>query len=157
MAKKSRVRKLTVRIGYESLEKASDFGPEGGGENKGKDRGVERFILPMLRPFQLQPLPIETNVPKIAPGLAAHNVKELRQLLSDEKARILATIRNKKPQSLYKLAKVLGRDFKAVRGDVKLLEKVGFIKLVHDRDPKTKKKRLKPVLALDKLQIIVEF
>lgn len=152
MAKKSRVRKIIVKIASEELEKVDEGEIEAGKEAK----LVGRFFIPMLKPFQLQPLPIGADIPKLAPGLTGHNIKELRQLLSDEKARILSAIKNRKPVSLYHLAKMLGRDFKAVRQDVKLLEKIGFIKLVNDKDKKTKKKRLKPVLALDKLQVTVE-
>lgn len=148
MPKRSRIKKVIVRVAHES--------PEIGLEEAKEGRVVERCIIPMLRPFQLQPLPIEPKLPKLPRLPAGPQVKELRQLLSDEKARILATIKSKKPASLYRLARLLGRDFKAVRQDVKLLEKFGFVKLIHEKDHKTKKKRLKPVLALDKLQVTVE-
>jgi len=151
MAKKSKIRKIIVKVSHDTPEGQEIELGAGGKEG----RIVERFIVPMLKPFQLQPLPIETKLPKL-PKALGHGIKELRQLLSDEKARILATIKTRKPESLYRLAKLLGRDFKAVRSDVKLLENYGFIKLVHDKDKKTKKKRLKPVLALDKLQVTIE-
>ena len=38
-------------------------------------------------------------------------ISALRQLLSNEKARILDVIKTKKPVSIYALAKILGRDF----------------------------------------------
>ena len=43
----------------------------------------------------------------------------LRNLLSNEKARILHTIKIKNPISIYNLAKILERDFKSVNDDVK--------------------------------------
>ena len=78
----------------------------------------------------------------------------LRQLLSNERARLLSTIKNKKPNSMYRLAKILGRDFKSVRQDVRLLERFGFIEL--DADTKGKREMLKPVLAVDKIVITIE-
>lgn len=78
----------------------------------------------------------------------------LRQLLSNERARLLSTIKNKNPSSMYQLAKILGRDFKSVRQDVRLLERFGFIEL--DADTKGKREMLKPVLAVDKIVITVE-
>jgi predicted transcriptional regulator len=78
-------------------------------------------------------------------------VSLLRNLLSNEKARILHTIKVKKPSSLYGLAKLLGRDFKSVRQDIAVLEKFGFIEMLSIREGKREK--LKPVLALDTLEI----
>ena len=60
-------------------------------------------------------------------------VYALRQLLTKEKARILEVIKNEKPNSLYDLAKKLGRNFKSVYGDVKLLERFGFISIAEEK------------------------
>lgn len=76
---------------------------------------------------------------------------ELRQLLSNEKAKVLNIIKNNHPDSVYKLAKILGRDFKSVWQDVKLLEKFGFIEFKQNKVGN--RKRLKPIAILDTLQI----
>ncbi len=82
-------------------------------------------------------------------GIAA-----LRQLLSNEKARILDTIKTKNPKSIYELAKILKRDFKQVSEDIKLLERFGFIELVEE---KTKNRiRHKPEIAVDRILINVQ-
>jgi predicted transcriptional regulator len=78
-------------------------------------------------------------------------LSNLRKVLSNEKARILYTTKHRKPQSLYSLAKMLDRDFKSVRDDVKMLEKFGFISL--QKEEKGKRKKLKPVLNVDSLNI----
>jgi predicted transcriptional regulator len=57
----------------------------------------------------------------------------LRQLLSNEKARILNVIKYENPSSLYDLSKKLGRDFKVVYEDVKLLQRFGFIEIVEEK------------------------
>lgn len=80
---------------------------------------------------------------------------DLRKLLNKEKAKILNTIKNQNPDSIYKLAKILGRDFKAVSQDIKLLEKFGFIEL--KQESRGKRKKLKPIMAIDKLQINISF
>ncbi len=82
------------------------------------------------------------------------DLAELRSLLSNERAKILYAIKTKRPRSLYHLAKILGRDFKSVRKDIKLLEKFGFIKL--RPGAKGKRKLSKPVLAVDAVDIMVE-
>jgi predicted transcriptional regulator len=61
------------------------------------------------------------------------SISALRQLLNNEKARILSTIKTEKPVSLYDLAKKLNRSFKSVHDDVKLLERFGFVQLVEEK------------------------
>ena len=78
----------------------------------------------------------------------------LRQLLSNEKARILHVIKTQKPQSIYELAKKLDRGFKAVNDDVKLLERFGFIELIEE---KTKNRiRHRPAIVVDTIAINVK-
>ena len=78
-------------------------------------------------------------------------VSALRQLLSNEKARILHTIKAQKPNSIYDLAKKLGRGFKSVNDDIKLLERFGFIELIEE---KTKNRiRHKPEIVIDTITI----
>jgi predicted transcriptional regulator len=77
----------------------------------------------------------------------------LRQLLSNEKARLLHTIKSQSPGSIYDLAKKLGRSFKSVSDDLKLLERFGFVELIEE---KTKKRiRHKPVVVVDTITINV--
>jgi|SRR3989344_2269528 len=78
----------------------------------------------------------------------------LRQLLSNERARMLHVIKNQKPGSIYSLSKLLGRDFKAVMGDINLLGRFGFIELIEE---KTKKRvRHKPEIIVDEVSINIK-
>jgi predicted transcriptional regulator len=78
-------------------------------------------------------------------------VLALRQVLSNEKARILHTIKTQKPISIYDLAKKLNRGFKSVNDDIKLLQRFGFVELVEE---KTKnRKRYKPEIISDTITI----
>jgi predicted transcriptional regulator len=78
----------------------------------------------------------------------------LRQLLSNEKARILHTIKNTEPKSIYELAKKLGRNFKAVNDDIKLLERFGFVEMTKE---KTKNRiRHKPDVVVDNIIIKIK-
>ena len=81
-------------------------------------------------------------------------ISNLRKLLSDSKAKMLYALKNEKPESIYKLAKILKRDFKSVRDDVLLLEKFGFLEL--EKNIKGNRKSLKPVLKINSLHIIFE-
>jgi predicted transcriptional regulator len=86
-------------------------------------------------------------------GLDFSDITALRQLLSNEKARMLWVLQNKKPVSIYELAKMLNRDFKSVREDVELLRQFGFVRFI--RESKGKRQRLKPIINLEKLHITV--
>ena len=77
----------------------------------------------------------------------------LRKLLSNERAKILYTLKEKQPKSIYELAKMLERNFRAVRNDVALLDRFGFIELIAEK--KGKREMLRPVLAINSLNIIV--
>ena len=81
------------------------------------------------------------------------SVASVRQFLSNEKARTLETIKTQNPSSIYELAKKLGRSFKSVDNDVKLLKELGFIELRPEYSKK--RKRLKPILVVDTLNIVV--
>ena len=79
-------------------------------------------------------------------------ISALRQLLNNEKARILHVIKHEKPFSLYALARILKRDFRSVQKDAKLLEHFAFIRLVPEKSGK--RNRLKPVVSADSVNII---
>ena len=78
----------------------------------------------------------------------------LRKLLSNEKARLLHIIKSKHPDSIYSLSRTLGRDFKSVSEDIKLLERFGFIDLISEKTGK--RKRLKPIIASDQITINIK-
>jgi predicted transcriptional regulator len=82
------------------------------------------------------------------------DIAQLRSMLSNEKARMLHVLRTKQPNSLYELAKILGRDFKSVRQDIRLLEEFGFVEMIPIH--KGKREKLKPILVLDELRINIQ-
>lgn len=82
-------------------------------------------------------------------------LQELRQLLGNEKSKVLNVIKNQNPNSEYQLAKFLGRNFKSVHEDLKILKKFGFIEL--KPESKGNRKMLKPIISLDSLQINISF
>jgi len=82
-----------------------------------------------------------------------YDLSHLRQILSNEKMRLLNVIKNEKPNSLYALAKKLGKDFKTVREDVLLLKKFGFIILIEEK--KGNRRTHRTVLVADTINIII--
>jgi len=85
---------------------------------------------------------------------ANSEIINLRQLLSNEKARLIHMIRTKKPDSIYGLAKLVNRDFKAVRQDIRLLEQFGIVELISFH--KNGRELLKPIIETDKLIVTIE-
>ena len=81
-------------------------------------------------------------------------VEALRRLLSNERARLLHVIKTKKPNSIYSLAKQTGRDFKSVIGDIKLLERFGFVEMIAEKTGK--RERLRPILVADTIHIDIK-
>ena len=88
------------------------------------------------------------------PKREENSVSVLRSILAPQKARILHALKTKQPNSIYELAKILGRDFKSVRQDIILLEKFGLIEMIPIY--KGKREKLKPLLVLDVLEIKLE-
>ena len=82
-------------------------------------------------------------------------LSDLRKLLNNEKAKILNVIKAQSPASIYALAKFLKRDFKSVREDINLLKTFGFIELKPGSTGN--RKRLKPEIIIDNLQININF
>ena len=78
----------------------------------------------------------------------------LRRVLSNEKARLLHVIKTENPKSIYDLSKKLGRNFKSVAEDIKLLERFGFVELIEE---KTKNRiRHKPEIIVDNIIINIK-
>ena len=82
------------------------------------------------------------------------NIAMLRSVLSNEKARLLHVLKTKQPNSIYELTKILGRDFKSVRQDIRVLENFGLIEMIPIH--KGNREMLKPLLVLDELKINLE-
>jgi len=87
--------------------------------------------------------------------LNPHHVEiaDIRSLFSNEKAKLLHTIKTRKPSSIYELVKISRRDFKAVRQDLSLLERFGLIRMIKDHTKQREK--LKPELRVDKLNLSI--
>lgn len=77
----------------------------------------------------------------------------LRKVLSNEKARILNILKNEEVRSIYDLARRLGRDFKAVHSDLKVLERFGFIEFHSEKNGQ--RESLKPVLIVEELRLVI--
>ena len=81
-------------------------------------------------------------------GLYFESLETMRKVLSEERIRVLKTIRKSHPSSIYVLAKVLKRDFKNVSDDVHYLSEMGLIDL---KKAKTGRTRVTPLVNYEKI------
>ena len=77
------------------------------------------------------------------------SVEDLRKTLTAKRLELLHCIKHQQPKSIYQLAKMVKRDFKNVQKDVKLLENLGLIEFVKEKN----KERV--IVPYDRLQVIV--
>ena len=84
-------------------------------------------------------------------GISFENIEAMRKILSEERLRILKTIKKEHPKSIYELAKFLNRDIKNTFDDVQFLAQMGLIEL-----KKTKEGREKTVPKVNYDRILLE-
>lgn len=73
------------------------------------------------------------------------SLEAARNFLTPKRIQLLATIRERKPKSVYALAKLCGRGFAAVFRDVTLLERHGLLTL--SRVPNSPRRSVRPVVS----------
>ncbi len=86
-------------------------------------------------------------------ALYFENIATLRSVLTTERIRLLKSIAEHKPKSIYELSKIVNRDLKNVNDDIKLLSELGLLEL---KKIKTDKERLEPVIEYDKIMIEID-
>ena len=57
------------------------------------------------------------------------SLEAARHVITDERMRLLQTVKKEKPDSIHELARLLGRDVKNVHQDVHLLRRLGLLTL----------------------------
>lgn len=71
-------------------------------------------------------------------GISFKNLDVMRKVLTEERLRILKTIKKEHPASIYELAKILGRDMKNTFNDVQYLAQAGFIEIEKTKEGREK-------------------
>lgn len=69
------------------------------------------------------------NVRKSKPGIYFGSLEVMRKAITPERVKILKVIKEKHPESIYELAKLLRRNLKNVSDDVHYLADLGLIEL----------------------------
>ncbi len=89
---------------------------------------------------------------KVTPkrSIGFENIDTLRKVLTQKRLELLKVIREKSPDSIYELAKMVNRDLKSVATDVKVLKDYWLISLEKSKKGRS---RVKPEIEFDKLNI----
>lgn len=66
-------------------------------------------------------------------GISFPDLETARRILTPERLQIMRCIREQHPQSIYRLAKLVGRDFKNVHTEIQELRKMGIVKIARSR------------------------
>jgi predicted transcriptional regulator len=80
------------------------------------------------------------------------SLEAMRRVLTEERLRIVKTIKKEHPSSIYELAKILGRDVKNTFDDIQFLAQAGLVELTKTKDGRQK---TTPTVKYDK--ILLEF
>ncbi len=64
------------------------------------------------------------------------NIKDLRKVLTEKRLELLKTIKDRKPSSIYELARMVNRDLKNVLQDVDYLREIGMVDVTETADKK---------------------
>jgi len=86
--------------------------------------------------------------------LDLEGIASLRKIFSKNRIKLLLTIKTRSPKSIYELSKFLERDVKAVRKDLKILEKFELIDYLSEKKGDSKR-RLRPILSTNSINITV--
>jgi len=84
----------------------------------------------------------------IKKGLYFENLDAMRKALTPKRLQLLHTIKEKRPQSVYELAKFVNRDLKNVTQDLAFLERLGLVGLKKIKD---KRAKTTPSVEYDKI------
>ncbi|MGB9940419.1 helix-turn-helix domain-containing protein [Methanosarcina sp.] len=90
---------------------------------------------------------------KQKPNIVARTPEDIAKILTNERIRLLQVIREKKPESISELARLLDRSQSNVSNDVKYLKEIGLLELEEKKGPILHKK---PIVDYDVVRITVD-
>jgi len=83
------------------------------------------------------------------PGVYFENIETMRKAITEERVKILKVVKERHPESIYELAKMLHRNLKNVSDDVHYLAGLGLIEL--ERTKSNGREKTVPLVGYDKI------
>ena len=81
-------------------------------------------------------------------GISFDSIESMRKVLTEERLRVLRTVKKEQPASVYDLAKRLKRDIKNTFNDVQFLARAGLLEL---KKTKAGREKTTPLVKYDKI------
>jgi predicted transcriptional regulator len=81
-------------------------------------------------------------------GVSFDSIDSMRKVLTEERLRVLRTVRKERPASVYELAKKLKRDIKNTFNDVQFLAQAGLLEI---KKTKVGREKNTPLVNYDKI------
>ena len=95
---------------------------------------------------------VEHSIPQKEDCIIYFNsIEDFRKVLTAQRMRLLSTVKNQKPASLYALSKLLKRDFKSISVDAKLLSEFGLLSFVETK--RNGRRTLRPITKAKKIEM----
>ncbi len=91
------------------------------------------------------------KVTRKKPGIYFDNLETMRKAITEERVRIIKIIRERHPNSIYELAKMVHRNIKNVSDDVHYLAQLGLIEL--ERAKTDGREKTIPHVNYDKIRL----
>ena len=85
---------------------------------------------------------------KMENGVYFENLAAFKRALTEKRLMMLHTIKERRPSSIYALAKMLGRDIKNVTTDLEYLRAIGLVEMKRSGE---KRERVVPAVNYDKI------
>lgn len=114
---------------------------------------MKRFKIQSTRSLEQEMRAVargERKAPKDAAAPSFESVEALLRLLTPENRELLATIRDREPQSIAELAEITGRAQPNLTRTMRKLETVGFVRM------KSVKRRKVPIITVQPFSIKVD-
>jgi predicted transcriptional regulator len=83
-------------------------------------------------------------------GISFDSIDSMRKVLTEERLRVLRTVKKEQPASVYELAKSLKRDIKNTFNDVQFLARAGLLEL---KKTKAGREKTTPLVNYDKISL----
>ena len=83
-------------------------------------------------------------------GISFDSIDAMRKVLTEERLKVLRTVKKEHPESVYELAKKLKRDIKNTFNDVQFLAEAGLLELKKTKDGREK---TTPLVNYDKIML----